>query len=581
MRRLSLAPFCACSLLALLPAQQPLADRSPEQTEAIVAAIREWVADYEKGKLGAKGQLWRGGQLQPGYVAHARKANVLTDDDAERITHLDALQKLLFHAERSPTPAVADALLGIAATGLDASFLDHTALELRELGHWAIVRMDDPDAWFLVLRAAAGERVPVLGDLRPAEAQPAPDGVAVGPARRVAALRLIGRKNWPVFRSTLEAALTDADPRVRLAAAEAFAPPWRAEALRRIGQALARERHPVVSQALVRLLLAMLRNPPPDTAPEVRDVFVDGALAQFGRCGWRTDMDLLDVVEAFPKKEAVPLLIAALDLEARSPDALVAAVNKRASPLLRERAGALLRAMTGALIPAGDAAAWREFWQREQANITVPARLATTREHITRAQFFGVPVTGGSIAFLIDTSGSMDKPSGTAPTTGPRGRPAGGSRLDAAKEQLLLAAQAMAPDTQFRVVTFASLARSWTSSPVKAGPGAVRSLTELLSRLQPHGGTNLFDGLVHALQLDQRRFGDANAPGIDELFVLSDGEPNAGDVQQKDDLLELVRESNRYARVRIHCVFTGDAGGSGAVLLRELAEQNGGVFVQR
>jgi hypothetical protein len=41
----------------------------------------------------------------------------------------------------------------------------------------------------------------------------------------------------------------------------------------------------------------------------------------------------------------------------------------------------------------------------------------------------------------------------------------------------------------------------------------------------------------------------------------------------------LVRESNRYAKVRIHCVFTGE--GPGADLLRGLAEQNGGVFVQR
>jgi Mg-chelatase subunit ChlD len=190
-----------------------------------------------------------------------------------------------------------------------------------------------------------------------------------------------------------------------------------------------------------------------------------------------------------------------------------------------------------------------------------------------------VPVSGGSIAFLIDTSGSMEKPAASGPTTGRRGRANDGSRLDAAKEQLLLAAQAMAPNTQFQVVTFADRARAWTSTPIKSGPASVRSLTELLSRLRPHGATNLFDGLVQALQLDQRRHGDATLPRIDELFVLSDGEPNAGQVQARDDLLELVREANKYAKVRIHCVFTGN--GNGHELLRALAEQNGGVFVQR
>lgn len=41
----------------------------------------------------------------------------------------------------------------------------------------------------------------------------------------------------------------------------------------------------------------------------------------------------------------------------------------------------------------------------------------------------------------------------------------------------------------------------------------------------------------------------------------------------------MVREANKYARIRIHCVFTGE--GDGADLLRQLAAENGGVFVQR
>lgn len=567
-----------CSVFVTQLVAQATVEGSAEQSAAVAMAIREWVSDFEKGRLGAKGTLRKGADLQPRYVASARRAGRLGDDDTERITHLDALQKLLFHAERYATPELAEAVLGVASAGLDAAFLDLTALELRELGHWALMRMDDQAVWFLILRAAAGERVPVLSALRDADEGKGENGVTVGPARRVAAMQLIGRKNWPIFRSTLEAGLADADPRVRLAAAEAMTPPWRVDAVRKAASALASERHPVVSQALVRLLLAMLKRPPKELDGDMLEILVAGALVQFGRCGWRTDMELLDLVEQFPRKAAIPTLIAALDLEVRSPDALVTAINKRASPMLRERAGTLLRAMTGALIPADEPAAWREFWQREQQHIVVPERLATQRLDGTRAQFFGVPVTGGSIAFLIDTSGSMQEAPGGGPTTGPRRR-GDGSRLSAAKEQLVLAAQAMLPESQFQVLTFAERGRSWTATPIKPSPSSLRALTELLSRFQPHGGTNLFDGLVQALQLQERRYGDAEGPKIDELFVLSDGEPTVGDVQDPEDILQLVRESNKYAKVRIHCVFTG--AGDGSRLLRRLAEENGGVFVQR
>jgi hypothetical protein len=443
------------------------------------------------------------------------------------------------------------------------------------------MRTDHQGGWFLILRAAAGDRIPVLGELLPPpDPEPGADGTTAGPARRVAALQLIGRKNLPVFRSTLEAALVDADPRVRLAAAEALSPPWRQETVQRLAAALLDERHPVVSQGMVRCLLAMLQRPPEGLDAAARGDIVASALRQFGRVGWRTDMDLLDLVEAFPHRNAVPTLIAALDLELTSPDALLTAVNKRASPQRRERALALLRAMTGALLPNDDSATWLEFWQRERDKIVIPERLKKPQLGETRATFFGVPVTGSSIAFLIDTSGSMEHTPATVPVTGRR-RQQATTRLAAAKEQLLHAVQAMPPESQYSILTFSAGARDWTPTPIQAGGRSTRSLTELLSRLVPHGGTNLHDGLELALQWQARRYAELPTCKIDELFVLSDGEPTAGPVQEADELLEMVREANKYTKVRIHCVFTGQAGGKGSELLRQLAEQNGGVFVQR
>ena len=273
----------------------------------------------------------------------------------------------------------------------------------------------------------------------------------------------------------------------------------------------------------------------------------------------------------------MPELLRALDAATRAPDRLLGAANERASPLLRKRLCELLRAMTGAIVAGDDPQGWRDFWAREQERIVVPERLAVAGDDATRASFFGVPVTGGAVAFLLDTSGSMgDDVDADAPPPGRRAPP---TRLATAKAQLLQAAQALPPGTTLQVFTFADAAKAWTEAPVAPTAANLRALTELLSRMRAHGGTDLHQGLVAALGLRGRRFGELAGAPIDELFVLSDGMPTAGGLQDEADILREVREANRYAKVRIHCVFTGER--RGADLLRALAEQNGGVFVRR
>ncbi|MFN3244825.1 MAG: VWA domain-containing protein [Planctomycetota bacterium] len=553
----------------------------------VASSVRQWLDAYESGQLGPRGGLRDEARLQPKYLRDATRAGFVGRADRGRLTHLDVLQKMLFYGEKHPNAEIADVVLGLAATGIEGSFLDRLSFELREIGHWTLMRMEDQGVWFQILRAAAGERVPVLDEVRQDARRRrniqnkvrADEAVSVGPARRVAALRLLGQRGLPVFRSTLEASLVDPDPRVRLAAAESIRPPWKTKTIRRVATALRDERHPVVSQALVRLLFTMVKRPPSDMSREARDEIVAGAFTLFGKAGWRTDMDLVDMVEAYPSKAAIPYLIEALDLE-RQPDQLVAAVNKRASPLLRQRAGGLLRAMTGALVPIEDAQAWREFWAREQDHIRVPDQLPIADPDGTRVAFFGVPVTGTSIAFLIDTSGSMDDPPGNhGPVTGPRRLRRARTRLEAAKEQLTLATQAMDESSQFFLMTFSDKARTWTRRPLRPGKKVTRGLTGLLSRLNARGGTNLYDGLITALEIEGRKFGDAELPKIDELFVLSDGQPTTGEARDADTICEMVREANKYAKVRINTVFTG--AGSGSALLERLAQENGGVFVQR
>ena len=78
---------------------------------------------------------------------------------------------------------------------------------------------------------------------------------------------------------------------------------------------------------------------------------------------------------------------------------------------------------------------------------------------------------------------------------------------------------------------------------------------------------------------EDRTLAEWGGQGIDEVFLLSDGEPSTGEVTAADLLLEMVDRANELHRIRFHCVHLG--GGGGAQLLRELAQRNDGVFVQR
>jgi hypothetical protein len=569
MRSSPLADFLLAGLVvaASLPAQAP----TPEQSAAVAAALRQFAQAFDAGQLSPRGNLRGGAERGPEYLRSAKTSGALDRLQLDRLTHMDVVQKLLYLAEQSPSAEMADAVLAIAAAGYGKSLTDRDALELRDLGHWSLMRMEDRGVWYQLMRAAAGERPAWL----PAPRSDAP----LDFGKQVAALLLLGRKAQPVFRSTVEAALTAADARVRLAAVEALTLSRRGQSLPVLLRAMGSERHPIVSQALVRAVTALL-GAANDVPKEQRAEVVAGALRLLGVAGWRTDMDLIALIEAFPQKAAIPELIAVLERSRAEPDKLLAAVNKRAPPLLRERAYAALRALTGAILPIDKPGEWRAFWLQEKDNIVVPEKIVRQQQGNTRAAFFGIPVVGSEVAFLIDTSGSMDEVCGTVTERGrQQGRERLPTRLDTAKTALLSAVQAMDRDTRYHLITFDSEVKTWNKKPVPPTAEATRSLHEMLGQFKAHGGTNIFGALALALQAGELRFGETGKQTVDEIFVLSDGEPTTGEVKDPDAILALIHNANQYQKVRINTVFVGS--GAGAEFLRRLAAENDGVFVQR
>ena len=555
-------PALLAALLAAGAGLRAQAPAKPPAAQPLALAIESWAEDFEKGSLGPQGLLQQAGAA-PGYLRPARESGMVEERDFNRLTHLDVLQRMLVRAEREPALTVADAVLSLAGVGFERSLADRNAIEVRQLGHDSLLRMQDGGVDRL-LRAVAGTGKSAF------ELSDAPAPLELG--RRVAAVRVLAQRAQPEDRPAVLQALGAGDARVRLAAAEALELAQDPALLGVLTRTLGVERHPVVSQALVRAMLALLSRRD-GVAPEQLDRALQVALARLGTMGWRTDMELVDLAAAIPRKESVPVLIEILDDRRGKVDKLTRAVNERASPLLKDRAVRALQEMTGALHGA-DAAAWRAFWEQERDRIAVPApRREVSPVASTRARFFDVPVTGREIAFLIDTSGSMDQPATTASSKG------GTSRLEVAKEQLLRAVQAMGDESRAHVITFDAEARIWTRKPLSSSSESIRSLTEILGRWQALGGTNLYEALDQALALQEQKFGEQGEGGIEEVFLLTDGEPTSGEVTEPAEILELVRGANRYRRIRIHAVFTGT--GKGEEFLRQLAEQNEGQFVVR
>ena len=72
--------------------------------------------------------------------------------------------------------------------------------------------------------------------------------------------------------------------------------------------------------------------------------------------------------------------------------------------------------------------------------------------------------------------------------------------------------------------------------------------------LEAEGATNTWGGLSEALRVRRQFANRLDGHEADELFLLSDGIPTAGEVKDAQLILDLVAEVNRFARLRIHTV---------------------------
>jgi len=180
----------------------------------------------------------------------------------------------------------------------------------------------------------------------------------------------------------------------------------------------------------------------------------------------------------------------------------------------------------------------------------------------TTARFYDIPVAGSRVAFVLDCSASMS-----------------GSNIESAVAELTGAVKSLRSSQRFGVVRFEEKVWTWREDLVRATPAQKWAFVRSLDRVETQHYTNIFDALERAFGwAGQGRFAVAPSPGLDEVFLLSDGEPNRGRLREPDSICARVAQWNERARVRLHAVALGEVA---KPLLLRLAGENGGTCVVR
>ncbi|MBL8736985.1 MAG: VWA domain-containing protein [Planctomycetes bacterium] len=204
---------------------------------------------------------------------------------------------------------------------------------------------------------------------------------------------------------------------------------------------------------------------------------------------------------------------------------------------------------------------WDRWWQKHKTGFVLPhadsvrANAAAGAGSGKTVSYHDIPVVSSRIAFLVDRSGSMRAPIGTDRKY---------TRLDAAKEQLNQVVSALPKTTRFNVVVYESAVVPFWKELQPCSDEVRKDAIERTKQIALGGGTNIFDALEQA-------FAD---PEVDTIYLLTDGEPTAGRIVDREQIVEEIVRQNSTRQVVVHCIGLG----IDSDLLKQLAAATGGSY---
>ncbi|MCU0724751.1 MAG: hypothetical protein MUE73_03020 [Planctomycetes bacterium] len=213
-------------------------------------------------------------------------------------------------------------------------------------------------------------------------------------------------------------------------------------------------------------------------------------------------------------------------------------------------------------------AEWEAWWRERRAGFVFPGNApppdgevrTVPTEGVTLPRYYDIPIRGRRVVFCLDASASM-----------------WGRKFEAAVVELSRAVRCLPTSYRFSVLFFNEHPVPWKEELVPAYPFQKLELLTTFSGLTTKKYTNIFDTLERALGFAGfGRYALAEPPGVDDVFLLSDGEPNRGRYRDTKGILAGLAELDPRHTVRIHTVSVGELPRE---LLAEVARARGGGHV--
>jgi hypothetical protein len=277
------------------------------------------------------------------------------------------------------------------------------------------------------------------------------------------------------------------------------------------------------------------------------------------------------------------LRVAAVDaLVATAPPAALAPLIDRLeheTGRVRPRVTAALQVLTGARIH-GSVVSWRRWLEEEGGPFLAGERTLGHGEPVTSnaevaGSYYGLPLEGDALLFVIDISKSM-----SAPLRKPKdGAPAGESRMARAKAELVQALSHLNPSKRFGIIAFGGTLERFSDALVPADEDNIAEAQRWIEDLGMNLGTRVHDALQLAFVDAGRTRGDSIFdPEVETIFLLTDGRPIvAGKTDKAVTILRAARRFNLRRHVVIHTIGLGNDVPKG--FMKNLAADHGGRFV--
>ncbi len=202
---------------------------------------------------------------------------------------------------------------------------------------------------------------------------------------------------------------------------------------------------------------------------------------------------------------------------------------------------------------------WTEWWAANKATFQFPkpfTRPATRKvENIVggeTALYYGLPLYGKRLVFILDNSGSMQ-----------------GGRLPAAKRELINAVQGLKDEVKFGIVVFSGTVSYWKRELVPADTAHKIDATKFVERIELGTQTATYDALQASFYFD-----------AEAVYLLTDGAPTAGKVVAPMDIINAITRQNYTRRESIYTIgiAPGEPESIMEQFLRTLAERNFGLY---